>query len=80
MAEPVPGISAIPDESNSRYFHVVVSGPKDVNVQIIMECFSRTFCSLLFFLSRSLLLNLGPSNWNFFYPKSTPWRPLRSGS
>ncbi|KAL5014860.1 hypothetical protein ScPMuIL_009130 [Solemya velum] len=29
MAEPVQGISAVPDESNSRYFHVVVSGPAD---------------------------------------------------
>jgi len=28
MAEPVPGISAIPDESNARYIHVVVAGPE----------------------------------------------------
>ncbi|XP_066990608.1 ubiquitin-conjugating enzyme E2 N [Macrobrachium rosenbergii] len=28
MAEPVPGISAVPDESNARYFHVVVAGPE----------------------------------------------------
>ena len=26
MAEPVPGISAVPDEQNARYFHVVVTG------------------------------------------------------
>jgi hypothetical protein len=26
MQEPVIGISAIPDESNARYFHVVVAG------------------------------------------------------
>nr|ACO15432.1 Ubiquitin-conjugating enzyme E2 N [Caligus clemensi] len=26
MKEPVPGISAIPDEGNARYFHVVVAG------------------------------------------------------
>lgn len=26
MAEPVPGISAVPDDSNARYFHVVVAG------------------------------------------------------
>lgn len=32
MAEPVPGISAIPDESNARYFHVVVAGPEGVSV------------------------------------------------
>ena len=30
MAEPVQGISAVPDEGNARYFHVVVAGPKDV--------------------------------------------------
>ena len=28
MQEPVPGISAIPDEANARYFHVVVAGPE----------------------------------------------------
>ncbi|EHB05355.1 Ubiquitin-conjugating enzyme E2 N [Heterocephalus glaber] len=28
-AEPVPGIKAEPDESNSRYFHVVIAGPQD---------------------------------------------------
>lgn len=32
MAEPVPGISAIPDESNARYFHVVVAGPEEVRI------------------------------------------------
>ena len=26
MQEPVPGISAVPDEQNARYFHVVVAG------------------------------------------------------
>ena len=31
MAEPVQGIRAVPDEQNSRYFHVVVAGPKDVS-------------------------------------------------
>uniref|UniRef100_A0A8C5Y914 UBC core domain-containing protein n=1 Tax=Microcebus murinus TaxID=30608 RepID=A0A8C5Y914_MICMU len=28
-AEPVPGIKAEPDESNARYFHVVIAGPQD---------------------------------------------------
>ncbi|KRX55874.1 Ubiquitin-conjugating enzyme E2 N, partial [Trichinella sp. T9] len=28
MQEPVPGISAVPDEHNARYFHVVVAGPQ----------------------------------------------------
>uniref|UniRef100_A0A8D3DQW0 UBC core domain-containing protein n=1 Tax=Scophthalmus maximus TaxID=52904 RepID=A0A8D3DQW0_SCOMX len=29
MAEPVPGIRAEPDESNARYFHVIICGPQD---------------------------------------------------
>lgn len=29
MAEPVPGITATPDEGNARYFHVVIAGPQD---------------------------------------------------
>lgn len=29
IAEPVPGIRAEPDESNARYFHVVIAGPQD---------------------------------------------------
>ena len=28
MQEPLPGISAVPDEQNARYFHVVVAGKK----------------------------------------------------
>uniref|UniRef100_A0A673T952 UBC core domain-containing protein n=1 Tax=Suricata suricatta TaxID=37032 RepID=A0A673T952_SURSU len=28
-AEPVPGIKAEPDESNARYFHVVIAGPQE---------------------------------------------------
>lgn len=29
MSEPVPGITALPDEHNGRYFHVTIAGPKD---------------------------------------------------
>lgn len=29
LQEPVPGIIAVPDEANARYFHVIVSGPTD---------------------------------------------------
>uniref|UniRef100_A0A2K5CCW8 UBC core domain-containing protein n=1 Tax=Aotus nancymaae TaxID=37293 RepID=A0A2K5CCW8_AOTNA len=28
LAEPVPGITAEPDESNAHYFHVVIAGPQ----------------------------------------------------
>ena len=27
--DPVPGIEAIPDEKNARYFHIEVKGPTD---------------------------------------------------
>ncbi|KAM3728749.1 Ubiquitin-conjugating enzyme E2 [Dirofilaria immitis] len=27
MNDPVPGISAVPDDSNARYFHVIIAGP-----------------------------------------------------
>uniref|UniRef100_A0A915MDR6 UBC core domain-containing protein n=1 Tax=Meloidogyne javanica TaxID=6303 RepID=A0A915MDR6_MELJA len=27
LQDPVPGISAIPDEANARYFHVIIAGP-----------------------------------------------------
>lgn len=27
--DPVPGISASPDEANARYFHVSITGPQD---------------------------------------------------
>jgi len=29
VSEPVPGITAVPDEHNGRYFHVTIEGPKD---------------------------------------------------
>ena len=32
MAEPVPGITATPDEHNARYFHVIIEGPQDVSL------------------------------------------------
>lgn len=35
MAEPVPGIQAVPDETNARYFKVVVAGPKDASLAIL---------------------------------------------
>jgi len=47
MQEPVPGIQAIPDEQNARYFHVVVAGPEGVtNKQSLLfitfvQCFPQ---------------------------------------
>jgi hypothetical protein len=30
IQEPVPGISAAPDDNNARYFKVVIDGPSEV--------------------------------------------------
>ena len=46
MAEPVPGISAVPDESNARYFHVVVAGPEGVCLTYILLLLLLTGCFL----------------------------------
>ena len=35
MAEPVPGITAQPDEKNARYFHVLVAGPSEVGMILL---------------------------------------------
>lgn len=47
MSEPVHGISAVPDERNARYFHVVVHGPGDVsltkNTSSAKTCFFFVF-------------------------------------
>jgi len=41
MAEPVPGIEALADESNARYFKVKVAGPKDVRT--VLHLFGSQF-------------------------------------
>ncbi|XP_017067969.1 ubiquitin-conjugating enzyme E2 N [Drosophila eugracilis] len=33
IEDPVPGISAAPDETNARYFHVLVAGPNETPFQ-----------------------------------------------
>ena len=48
--EPVPGIDAMPDESNARYFHVIVMGPKDVSAANIgLDGFCICYSSFQFF-------------------------------
>lgn len=55
MQEPVPGISAVPDEHNARYFHVVVAGPQEVIQALEMLClvcvcfFANSFLFQIFF-------------------------------
>ena len=34
MQEPVPGISAVPDDQNARYFHVVVAGKLHMSFEV----------------------------------------------
>ena len=34
MQEPVPGISAVPDDQNARYFHVVVAGKLHLSFEV----------------------------------------------
>ena len=43
MQEPLPGISAVPDEQNARYFHVVVAGKIYFFIKLNMCVFSRNF-------------------------------------
>jgi len=33
--EPVPGITAAPDENNARYFKVVIDGPSEVLISFM---------------------------------------------
>ena len=49
MNEPVPGISAFPDDDNARYFHVLVTGPADVrNITHWLELFIVKIKSFFF--------------------------------
>ena len=36
VTEPVPGITALPDEHNARYFHVTIAGPNDVSISFVL--------------------------------------------
>ena len=47
MKEPVPGIIAIPDEQNARYFHVQVDGPKDVSLCVVARNTRGSDCSVV---------------------------------
>ena len=39
MEDPVPGISAIPDEGNAKYFHVVMAGPEGSPFEVRKQVF-----------------------------------------
>ena len=41
----MPGISAVPDEGNARYFHVVVAG-KDHLSEILSKDLILSYCTL----------------------------------
>ena len=53
MQEPVPGISAVPDEQNARYFHVVVAGKNISWFAIKDQCYKKFD---LFFRTRRFTL------------------------
>ena len=73
MSEPVPGISAVPDEKNARYFHVVVDGPSDVSLLCPFCTYSNNFVT-----SRSHPMKAVPLHLNFSYRKSIQWRLQKS--
>ena len=75
MAEPVQGIRAVPDEQNSRYFHVVVAGPKDVSSLDAEKPYrvqTLTLLCVCYVLGR-VLMRMGRTNWNCFYQTNTQW-------
>lgn len=75
MAEPVPGISAMPDENNARYFHVVVAGPEGVSQnQQLDECFDLIFVSSFSSSHRS---KAECSNWSCSCRKSIRCQRLK---
>ncbi len=47
MQEPVPGISAVPDEANARYFHVVVAGMSIYGVTNLWNYLANPFISTM---------------------------------
>ena len=55
MAEPVQGISAVPDEGNARYFHVIVAGPKDVSLTLYSTILNVLVVMLLYMYNTTLL-------------------------
>ena len=74
MAEPVPGIQAVPDEHNARYFHVIVDGPRDVrgDKELRVEYRVYIFCC-------SPRLKVALSSWSCFYQKNIQCRLQKCG-
>ena len=66
MQEPVPGISAVPDDANARYFHVVVAG--NINYSSFPEkkiCIKQIFKHGLLYETNAILQILGPEGSPF---------------
>ena len=47
VSEPISGITALPDESNGRYFKVQMSGPKDVCIFKVLDHITENSSSYL---------------------------------
>lgn len=81
MAEPVHGIRAVPDESNSRYFHVVVGGPTDVSrlslstilFEIPINCQLYLLCNIP--ISPKSPFEGGTFKLELFLPEEYPMAP-----
>ena len=62
MQEPVPGISAVPDDQNARYFHVVVAGKLHRNFKFLVlhtRLFKKTKISTITYCSSHSNINHG---------------------
>ena len=64
--DPVPGIEAIPDEKNARYFHIKVFGPADSPYENGKSVWGYYFC---------LSIGLGKFDLELFLPEEYPMAP-----
>lgn len=88
MQEPVPGISAQPDEGNARYLptndtrSITRSGRLDVRITtiIVLFCFSTGIFTSKSPVPKTLRSKVDCSSWNCFYPKTIPCPHPKFGS
>ena len=70
--DPVPGIEAIPDEKNARYFHIKVFGPADSPYE---NGKPDSFLLSLVFIDELSLPILGKFDLELFLPEEYPMAP-----
>jgi len=69
MADPAPGISAVPHEDNLRYFDVAITGPEGSPFERESSPVRWRFHPIE---QCSFRLKVGSLSLNSFYQKSTP--------